>query len=595
MSVAAGASDNVGVAGVQFRLDGAVLGAEDTQSPFSVSWDTTTAANGSHSLTAVARDAAGNSTTSAAVSVTVQNSAPPPSSYLVGNQQIETKTDSNPAGNAEAFREVAASSGTLTKLTVYVDPLSGATQLTAGIYSDSGGHPGTLLGQGTLNAPVAGSWNEVSVPATSITGGTTYWIAILSPSGTGTIRFRDRCCGGGSPVETSSQTTLTALPGAWTTGARFSDGPASVWGGGSGVALPPADQVGRWSAPISWPIVAVHMILLPTGNILMFDGFDAGPNSERIWNPTTGTFTPVPYGRNLFCAGHVTLADGRTLIIGGHISANLGLADTTIYDPSTGQWTRPPDMSVGRWYPTATELPDGRVLAFSGDNIVLDRPGQLPPFSDASVNSLPSVFDPATNLWTDLNGARLTSPLYPFMFVLSNGKVFDAGPDTTTRILDPATWTWSVVGTSPIDGHSAVMYRPEQDHEVRSLGRPGLQRGQRVLGDWSDGRHRHEPGVSGLARDRPDAVPALVPQPDAAARRLGARHRRRHDVRRSRSDQGGPAGRDLEPGHGDLDDRRRRAERTSVPLDGHPPARRPRADGRWGTAAELRRRQPVQR
>ena len=102
----------------------------------------------------------------------------------------------------------------------------------------------------------------------------------------------------------------------------------------------------------------------------------------------------MPYGRNLFCAGHVTLADGRTLIIGGHISANLGLADTTIYDPSTGQWTRPPDMSVGRWYPTATELPDGRVLAFSGDNIVLDRPGQLPPFSDASVNSLPSVFDP---------------------------------------------------------------------------------------------------------------------------------------------------------------------------------------------------------
>ena len=32
-------------------------------------------------------------------------------------------------------------------------------------------------------------------------------------------------------------------------------------------------------------------------------------------------------------------------------------------------------MSVGRWYPTATQLPDGRVLAFAGDNIVQDRPG----------------------------------------------------------------------------------------------------------------------------------------------------------------------------------------------------------------------------
>ena len=36
------------------------------------------------------------------------------------------------------------------------------------------------------------------------------------------------------------------------------------------------------------------------------------------------------------------------------------------------------------------------------------------------------------------------------------------GPDKTTRILDPATWTWSTVGTSPIDGHSAVMYRPNK-------------------------------------------------------------------------------------------------------------------------------------
>ena len=48
VTVAANASDNVGVAGVQLALDGADLGAEDTTSPYSVSWDTTTAANGSH-------------------------------------------------------------------------------------------------------------------------------------------------------------------------------------------------------------------------------------------------------------------------------------------------------------------------------------------------------------------------------------------------------------------------------------------------------------------------------------------------------------------------------------------------------------------
>jgi len=76
--VSASASDNVGVAGVQFKLDGANLGAEATSAPYSVSWDTTATANGTHTLTAVARDAAGNSATSGAVTVTVSNIALPP-------------------------------------------------------------------------------------------------------------------------------------------------------------------------------------------------------------------------------------------------------------------------------------------------------------------------------------------------------------------------------------------------------------------------------------------------------------------------------------------------------------------------------------
>src|SRR4029453_8639147 len=71
----AAAADNVGVAGVQFKLDGVNLGAEDTVSPYSVTWNSKTAANGSHTLTALARDAAGNTNTSTPVSVTVNNPA----------------------------------------------------------------------------------------------------------------------------------------------------------------------------------------------------------------------------------------------------------------------------------------------------------------------------------------------------------------------------------------------------------------------------------------------------------------------------------------------------------------------------------------
>jgi hypothetical protein len=73
VTITASASDNVGVAAVTF-FDGATqIGATDLKSPFSVTWDSTLASNGTHTLTATARDAAGNTATSAAVVVNVAN------------------------------------------------------------------------------------------------------------------------------------------------------------------------------------------------------------------------------------------------------------------------------------------------------------------------------------------------------------------------------------------------------------------------------------------------------------------------------------------------------------------------------------------
>ena len=76
ITVSANATDDSAIAGVQFKLDGTNLGAEDTSSPYTVSWDTTTAANGPHVLSAVARDASANVTTSSPITITVQNQAP---------------------------------------------------------------------------------------------------------------------------------------------------------------------------------------------------------------------------------------------------------------------------------------------------------------------------------------------------------------------------------------------------------------------------------------------------------------------------------------------------------------------------------------
>jgi hypothetical protein len=77
-TLSATASDDVGVAGVQFTLDGANLGAEIPTAPYNASWNTSSVANGTHTLTAVAHDSAGNTTTSAPISVTVNNQSQPP-------------------------------------------------------------------------------------------------------------------------------------------------------------------------------------------------------------------------------------------------------------------------------------------------------------------------------------------------------------------------------------------------------------------------------------------------------------------------------------------------------------------------------------
>ena len=74
---------------MQFKLDGANLGAEVAgPGPYTISWNTAGTTNGAHNLTAVARDGASLTTTSAAVPVTVSNSTPTPITFRQGNYAV---------------------------------------------------------------------------------------------------------------------------------------------------------------------------------------------------------------------------------------------------------------------------------------------------------------------------------------------------------------------------------------------------------------------------------------------------------------------------------------------------------------------------
>jgi chitodextrinase len=73
ITIAASAADNIGVVGVQFQYNGINLGAEDTSAPYAVKANTKSVGSGTYTLTAIARDAAGNRTTSAPVTIRVRN------------------------------------------------------------------------------------------------------------------------------------------------------------------------------------------------------------------------------------------------------------------------------------------------------------------------------------------------------------------------------------------------------------------------------------------------------------------------------------------------------------------------------------------
>ena len=204
-------------------------------------------------------------------------------------------------------------------------------------------------------------------------------------------------------------------------------------------------DVGEWGAPFDWPIVAVHLHLLPNGRVLSWGRVGVA----QIWNPATGEFTPAPMPDELFCAGHAFLRDGRLLVAGGHISDSLGLPAINLFS-AAGGWDGDRPMRRGRWYPSVTIMGNNHAVILAGT----DQAG-------ANV-ALPEVW--ASGSLRALTNADLALPYYPRAFLAPNGRLFYAGEHQTTRYLDiTGGGSWSTVGDRRVANRtygSAVMYRP---------------------------------------------------------------------------------------------------------------------------------------
>ena len=233
-----------------------------------------------------------------------------------------------------------------------------------------------------------------------------------------------------------------------------------------------ANVSGEWAPKFDLKNVAIHAHLLPTGKVLywgrrtevaslVFSTLNDHHGETYLWDPATGLSVQTknsptfPDGTtvNLFCAGHALLADGRVMVVGGHLFDSQGANQSCIYDPVTDEWTAQAPMNDGRWYPSALTLPDGGLLAISGSFATPGKKLQPPP-NDNQVNPTPQVW--RNGNWTSLTnfdntldaklGMKIPAlPLFPRVHVEpKQGHVFMSGSLGNSFFLDPNGGDWSV-------------------------------------------------------------------------------------------------------------------------------------------------------
>ena len=119
----------------------------------------------------------------------------------------------------------------------------------------------------------------------------------------------------------------------------------------------------------------------------------------------------------MFCNGMVVLPDGRPFVISGTQQYDPFHGDprTAVFDPATGNFVQVQSMADGRWYPTATTLSDGSVMAMSGLR------------QNGSGNTTIEIYKVGVRWSQPYPITLFTPPSYPRMHLLPSGTVFYSG------------------------------------------------------------------------------------------------------------------------------------------------------------------------
>jgi hypothetical protein len=281
------------------------------------------------------------------------------------------------------------------------------------------------------------------------------------------------------------------------------------------------DAVGSWDVlTTQMPVRALHSTLLHDGRLLLIAGsgndevsFNAGSFRAVVWSPTTNAFKEIPVPYDMFCAGHVTLPDGKVLLAGGTLAfPTISEGPTTFkgskksyyFDPANDQFHPLGDMAGAHWYPSLTKLGNGDIWSAGG----LD--------DKAEGTVLTEMFDTSAMRWLPQNQVPQTWSFwgtYPHMFLLDDGKMFYTGghtfgnglPGSGSSVYDWSTaQMWDVSGLREKnlrDQAGSVFVGPAQDQKLMIVG-----------GGNADG---NVPGINLVdIIDFKQQVPQYAPGPD---------------------------------------------------------------------------------
>ncbi len=230
---------------------------------------------------------------------------------------------------------------------------------------------------------------------------------------------------------------------------------------------PQAYTAGVFGPAFSWPVMPIHMVLLPDGRVLAYGTDDKGVQGAQFhyavwdpnWNPTLLGADSSPFqllshstGTDLFCSTQLVLpSSGEVLLAGGDRTVNgkrnYATADVNFFNPSNNSVRRDSaSMAYRRWYGTAVTTDKGEVVVLGGRDNLYFAGNKNTPGTAVSYSTTPEIYVPGTG-WRALPGAESGEAFgvtngnnwwYPKSWLAPDGRILTITHEGNFYTLDTA-------------------------------------------------------------------------------------------------------------------------------------------------------------